>query len=60
MSVVANLQHKPRLLILDEDRIILQSLAQFLSREGYDVQTTDRYEQALGWRAGRWNCYSST
>ncbi|HEY7090981.1 MAG TPA: sigma-54 dependent transcriptional regulator [Tepidisphaeraceae bacterium] len=38
---------KPRLLILDEDRIILQSLSQFLRREGYDVKTTDRPEDAL-------------
>ncbi|MGA2232157.1 MAG: sigma-54 dependent transcriptional regulator [Tepidisphaeraceae bacterium] len=38
---------KPRLLILDEDRIILQSLAQFLRREGYDVQTTDSLPQAI-------------
>ena len=28
----------PRLLILDEDRIIVQSLSQFLRREGYDVR----------------------
>jgi DNA-binding NtrC family response regulator len=32
-----NTPQKPRLLILDEDRIIVQSLAQFLRREGYDV-----------------------
>src|SRR4029077_13849520 len=31
---------KPRLLILDEDRIILQSLSQVLRREGYEVKTT--------------------
>lgn len=31
----------PRLLILDEDRIVLQSLGQFLRREGYDVRTSD-------------------
>lgn len=37
----ANTPHKPRILILDEDRIILQSLSQFLSREGYDVRTCD-------------------
>ncbi|HTW93267.1 MAG TPA: sigma-54 dependent transcriptional regulator [Tepidisphaeraceae bacterium] len=37
---------KPRLLVLDEDRIILQSLSQFLRREGYEVKTTDRPEQA--------------
>ena len=33
----ANTPHKPRMLILDEDRIIVQSLAQFLRREGYEV-----------------------
>src|SRR4051812_36270135 len=38
---------KPRLLVLDEDRIILQSLSQFLRREGYEVRTTDRPEDAL-------------
>jgi len=43
----ANTPDKPRLLILDEDRIILQSLAQFLRREGYEVNTTDSVEQAL-------------
>src|SRR4051812_44820843 len=38
---------KPRVLVLDEDRIILQSLSQFLRREGYDVRTSDRPEEAL-------------
>ena len=38
---------KPRLLILDEDRIILQSLSQFLRREGYEVRTTDSPEEAF-------------
>lgn len=38
---------KPRLLILDEDRIILQSLSQFLAREGYEVRTTDSPEDAF-------------
>src|SRR5438105_7551484 len=38
---------KPRLLILDEDRIILQSLSQFLRREGYEVRTSDRPEEAM-------------
>ena len=38
---------KPRLLILDEDRIILQSLSQFLSREGYEVKATDDPQDAL-------------
>jgi len=42
-----NTTHKPRLMILDEDRIILQSLSQFLSREGYDVRTSDSPEDAL-------------
>src|SRR5437762_6927917 len=37
---------KPRLLVLDEDRIILQSLGQFLRREGYEVRTTDSAEEA--------------
>jgi two-component system response regulator AtoC len=47
MMLQANTPHKPRLLILDEDRIILQSLGQFLRREGYDVRTTDRPEDVL-------------
>ncbi|MDB5296065.1 MAG: Response regulator of zinc sigma-54-dependent two-component system [Phycisphaerales bacterium] len=38
---------KPRLLILDEDRIILQSLGQFLRREGYEVRTADAPEEAM-------------
>src|SRR5690349_131080 len=42
-----NTPTKPRLLILDEDRIMLQSLSQFLRREGYEVRTTDRSENAL-------------
>jgi DNA-binding NtrC family response regulator len=42
-----NTPHKPRILILDEDRIILQSLSQFLSREGYEVRTFDVPEEAL-------------
>src|SRR5438552_14746961 len=44
----ANTPHKPRLLVLDEDRITLQSLGQFLRREGYEVRTTDNPEDALG------------
>ncbi|HEX5244650.1 MAG TPA: response regulator, partial [Tepidisphaeraceae bacterium] len=44
----ANVPPKPRLLILDEDRIILQSLSQFLRRDGYEVKTIDRPEEALG------------
>src|ERR1700760_3833553 len=42
----ANTPVKPRLLILDEDRIILQSLSQFLRREGYEVRTSDDPENA--------------
>jgi two-component system response regulator AtoC len=38
---------KPRLLILDEDRIILQSLSQFLSREGYEVKVADDPQDGL-------------
>ncbi len=47
MMLQANTPHKTRVLILDEDRIILQSLSQFLRREGYDVRTTDRPEETL-------------
>jgi two-component system response regulator AtoC len=46
-QMIAANTHKPRLLILDEDRIILQSLSQFLSREGYDVRSTDRPDDAM-------------
>lgn len=42
-----NTSPKPRLLILDEDRVLLQSLSQFLRREGYEVKTTDRPSDAL-------------
>jgi DNA-binding NtrC family response regulator len=45
--VTIDAQHKARLLILDEDRIILQSLSQFLRREGYEVLTADTVEGAL-------------
>jgi DNA-binding NtrC family response regulator len=34
-------------MILDEDRIMLQSLSQFLRREGYDVRTSDRADEML-------------
>src|SRR5882724_5914010 len=43
----AHTPYKPRLLILDEDRIILQSLSQFLVREGYEAKTTDEAADAL-------------
>ena len=42
-----NTPTKTRLLILDEDRIMLQSLSQFLSREGYDVRTADDPDESL-------------
>ena len=42
-----NVPNKPRLLILDEDRIILQSLSGFLRREGYEVTTCDDHAQAM-------------
>jgi DNA-binding NtrC family response regulator len=42
-----NTPHKPRLLILDDDRILLQSLAQFLSREGYEVRTSPDVNDAF-------------
>src|SRR5205823_3724564 len=42
-----NTTTKPRLLILDEDRIIVQSLSQFLRREGYDVTGCDAPEAAM-------------
>src|SRR5438067_4492633 len=45
--IQSNTVIKPRLLVLDEDRIILQSLGQFLRREGYDVRTSDDPEDAL-------------
>lgn len=45
--IQANVQQKTRLLILDEDRIILQSLSHFLRREGYEVRTTDDPAEAI-------------
>ncbi|HEV7302025.1 MAG TPA: sigma-54 dependent transcriptional regulator [Tepidisphaeraceae bacterium] len=48
----ANTPHKSRLLILDEDRIILQSLSQFLRREGYEVKTCDSPEAAMAQMEG--------
>lgn len=39
--------HKARLQILDEDRIMLQSLAQFLRREGYEVAASDDPASAI-------------
>ncbi len=42
-----NTPPKTRVLILDEDRIILQSLSQFLSREGYEIKTASEPDEAL-------------
>lgn len=47
MMFQSNTPQKPRVMILDEDRIILQSLAQFLVREGYEARTADAPEDAL-------------
>lgn len=41
-----NTDRQARVLIVDEDRIILQSLGQFLRREGYDVRTADNLSSA--------------
>ena len=38
---------KPRMLILDEDRIIVQSLSQFLRREGYEVTGCGDAKEAI-------------
>jgi DNA-binding NtrC family response regulator len=48
MMLQANTTQTPtRILVLDEDRIMLQSLAQFLGREGYEVRTTDSADDAF-------------
>ena len=41
-----NTDTRARLLILDEDRIVRQSLAQLLKRDGYDVKTADSLSDA--------------
>jgi len=38
---------RTRIMVLDEDHIMLQSLAQFLAREGYEVRTADDADEAL-------------
>jgi DNA-binding NtrC family response regulator len=43
----SDIMNPPQLFILDEDRIILQSLSQFLRRDGYAVATSDRVEEAM-------------
>ena len=40
--------YKSRVLLLDEDRILLQSLGQLLRREGYEVRTADNPNDAAG------------
>ena len=42
-----NILTKPRMLILDEDRIIVQSLSQFLRREGYEVTGCGDAKEAI-------------
>ena len=37
----------PRILVVDEDRILLQSLAQLLRRQGYAVSTCDKPEETI-------------
>jgi two-component system, NtrC family, response regulator AtoC len=44
---------KPRILVLDEDRILLQSLSLFLRREGYEVFTSNDPLDALAEIEGR-------
>ncbi len=38
---------KGHLLVVDDDRIILSSLGEFLRLEGYEVSTASRYEEAV-------------
>jgi DNA-binding NtrC family response regulator len=39
---------KPRVLIVDDDRIILDSLSEFLTIEGYETVSADSYKSAVG------------
>ena len=45
--IQANNQHRARLLLLDEDRIVRQSLARLLQQSGYDVRTADNITDAV-------------
>jgi DNA-binding NtrC family response regulator len=47
MAVVA----QGRILIVDDDRIILTSLSEFLRLEGYEVETAEKFEEAVAWLA---------
>lgn len=38
---------KPRILVVDDDRIILDSLSEFLSLEGYDVRGASGFQEAV-------------
>ena len=40
---------KGRVLIVDDDRIILNSLSEFLRLEGYQVETAEKFEEAVSW-----------
>ncbi|MBV8781352.1 MAG: sigma-54-dependent Fis family transcriptional regulator [Phycisphaerae bacterium] len=44
---MSNPSSKTRVLILDEDRIMLQSLSQFLTCEGYEASATDAPDEAI-------------
>lgn len=41
-----NHNYRGRLLVLDEDRIVAETLAQWLRKDGYDVRTTDNLAAA--------------
>jgi len=38
-----------KILIVDDDRIILNSLSEFLRLEGYEVETAEKFEDAVAW-----------
>ena len=40
---------KGSILIVDDDRIILSSLCEFLRLEGYEVETAEKFETAVSW-----------
>ena len=42
-----NADHKVRILVVDDDRIILDSLSEFLSLEGYGVETATSFAEAM-------------
>jgi DNA-binding NtrC family response regulator len=40
---------KGSILVVDDDQIILNSLSEFLRLEGYEVQTAEKFEEAVAW-----------